>query len=70
MEKTDLEKQPILGLSSPPRLIKDNKFRIKRHNVRGLLFVRDLFHTLLSMHPAAIFSILVVSYVPFKASLY
>lgn len=65
MEKRDLENQPMLEHVAQPRLVQDNRFNIQRHNVGGLLFVRDLFHTLLSIHPALIFAVLVLVYVKF-----
>ena len=60
----DLENHPFIPRAADDtRLVKGNKLRIRRHHVRGGVFARDMYHTLLSLSAPWIGVILVGSYV-------
>lgn len=60
----DLENHPFIPRAADEtRLVKGNKLRIRRHHVRGGVFARDMYHTLLSLSAPWIGVILVGSYV-------
>ena len=61
MEK-NIEEQPFIPKAGSMRLVRGNKFRIKRHGVSSWMFTRDLYHTLLSLHAAWIFLSLIGMY--------
>ena len=63
MEKAQTESEAFIPKRDDARLVRDNKFRVRRHNVLGWMFARDLYHTLLSLHSGWIFLVLVLAYV-------
>jgi hypothetical protein len=63
MEKHEDENETILASEEQTRLVRDNQFRIRRYNIGGFLFARDMYHTLLSLHSVIIFGILILMYV-------
>lgn len=64
MSSHDVENSPLVNKARDTRLVRNNKFRIKRHNVNAVRFAQDPFHTLMSLHGFWIFAILVAAYVP------
>lgn len=62
MEKQEVENQPFIPKQESTRLVRGNKFRIRRYNIGGFLLARDMYHTLLSLHSMVILAILVLMY--------
>lgn len=62
MEKKEVENEPFLPRQKEVRLVKENRLKIRRHNLGGFMFARDMYHTLLSLHSLAILLILITMY--------
>jgi hypothetical protein len=63
MEKQQVENEPFIPKQKEVRLVKGNRLKIRRHNLGGFMFARDMYHTLLSLHSIVILLTLITMYV-------
>ncbi len=67
MEKQAVENEPFIPKQKEVRLVKENRLKIRRHNLGGFMFARDMYHTLLSLHSLVILFILILMYVSYNS---